>query len=98
MAGHDVTVQVSVCIEYRLKLSTKAAKTICAETIEPGEPWRDQAESAIQSALEWDLCDQIEDQIVQQLPRLVKAEIEGVSLVLKAEDDPSLEIEAVEVE
>lgn len=96
--GHEVTIEVSARVSYKVTLTNKAAKTICGELIDPDESWASQAASTLQSAFEYEIEDVIFEKIAESIPAEIKAELEGIAFTLKSEDSAEVEIESVEVE
>jgi hypothetical protein len=95
--SYEVTIQVSARAFYKLTLTNKAAKTICAEMIDPDDPWANQAHSLIEEAIQMDLEDVIFEKIAESMPTEIKAEMQGIAVNLKSEDSAEVEIDAVEV-
>lgn len=96
--SHEVTVEVSVRVGYKVTLTNKAAKTICEEFLDPDESWASQAELTLQSAFEsFEVGDAIIEKIADSMPTEIKAEPQGIAFTLRIEDSAEVEIDSVEV-
>ena len=94
---YAVSVEVSITVPLTLSLTNKEAKAICADSIDPNESWASQATDCLESCLDMDLFDAIEEQIATAIPADLTAEIQGVTLQLKSTDGPTVEILGIEV-
>jgi hypothetical protein len=50
--GYTIRAEFTASGAYSIELTKAAAKAICAEWLDPDEPWADQAEHTLETALE----------------------------------------------
>ena len=94
----QINAEVSTRGTYRIELSTKAAKTICQDWLDPDESWADQAEDTLQTAFEGELEESFREWLHNSMPATLQKEIEGVAVTLKLDgDEGSVEVEDLEV-
>ena len=96
---YSVGVPIIINATYRVELSNKAAKTICAEFLDPDESWESQAVDTLETALEFDFEGFLSDRFSKLLPAKLGTHISGVKVTLKLDgDEASVELESLEVE
>jgi hypothetical protein len=82
---------------YSLELTKAAAKAICADYLDPDEPWADQAEHTLETALEGFIEDLFNEHLLN-FPAVINSKIEGRAIALKLDaSTPTVELEGLEV-
>ncbi len=82
---------------YSIELTKAAAKAICAEWLDPEEPWADQAESTMECALEGFVEDLFNEHLLS-FPAVINSKIEGRAIALKLDESASsLDLDSLEV-
>jgi len=95
----NITAHINVSGRYKVSLSKRSAKAICAEFLDPDEDWDSQAEDCLSCALEYDLEEIMRDHLFAALPQKVAAEIQGAKLSLQLDgEEASIELDELEVE
>ncbi|WP_413745873.1 hypothetical protein [Synechococcus sp. MIT S9507] len=95
-----IAIQVSTEATYRVELSSKDAKAIGKDYVDPGEKWTDEAEMALQTAFE-SVEGEITELLIESLPKRMGIEVELKPLELKLDHDLnsiSAEVNSVEVQ
>ena len=96
--GYRIRVPFTACGAYELELTKAAAKAICADYLDPGEKWEDQAEHTLENALEGAIEDLLNEHLLN-FPAVINSKLEGRAIALKLiEGSSSLEIEYLEIE
>ena len=91
-------IPIGIQLNYEVSLTPAQAKKLAAEYRDPDESWEDQMNDCIQSFVEMELADELQDQIATSLPSIVKVDPLPSFLQLKNTDDIEVEIEYVEVD
>ena len=91
-----VTIELSMQVSYSVELTTKAAKAITADYVDPNEKWTDEAESALQCAFT-DAEPQISHAIRTELPKSIDVRIDSQPALLSLQSS-DVDVDAVEVE
>ncbi len=95
--GYTIRAEFTANGAYSLELTKAAAKAICAEWLDPDEPWADQAEHTLETALEGFVEDLFNEHLLN-FPAAINSKIEGRAIALKLDESASsLDLESLEV-
>ena len=96
-SGYRIRAPFTVQGAYTLDLTKAAAKAICADWLDPDEPWADQAEHTLETALESVIEDLFNEHLLS-FPAVINSKIEGRAIALKLDESClSLDVDYLEV-